>query len=302
VIDLPPAVRNNALAADRADWLDALPDVLDDLRTTWAVTTGRVFGDATEALVCEAIRADGTEAVVKIPVPTETAVVGHEHTVLRLADGVGCARLLEYAPPHRALLLERLGPSLADLRLPIRRRHEILCDVSLRIWRPAPGADLPTGALKAQWLADEITRCWEQLDRPCSEAVIDQALRCARRRRDAHDDERAVLVHGDVHQWNTLRAGPHEFKLVDPDGLLAEPEYDLGIIMREDPIELMQGHPDERAHWLAARTGLDPTAIREWGIIERVSNGLLWAEVDPEPFGRRMLDAAEYVAGHPTTL
>jgi hypothetical protein len=26
-----------------------------------------------------------------------------------------------------------------------------------------------------------------------------------------------------------------DFKLVDPDGLLAEPEYDLGIVMREDP-------------------------------------------------------------------
>jgi len=34
-----------------------------------------------------------------------------------------------------------------------------------------------------------------------------------------------------VHQWNTLEA-PEGFALVDPDGLLAEPEYDLGIIMR----------------------------------------------------------------------
>ena len=32
------------------------------------------------------------------------------------------------------------------------------------------------------------------------------ALACARRRTEAHDDERAVLVHGDVHQWNALEA------------------------------------------------------------------------------------------------
>lgn len=31
----------------------------------------------------------------------------------------------------------------------------------------------------------------------------------------------AVLVHGDVHQWNALEA-KQGFKLVDPDGLLAE--------------------------------------------------------------------------------
>jgi hypothetical protein len=51
------------------------------------------------------------------------------------------------------------------------------------------------------------------------------ALACAARRAEAHDDERAVLVHGDVHQWNVLEAPPGDehqpgFKLVDPDGLL----------------------------------------------------------------------------------
>ena len=54
-------------------------------------------------------------------------------------------------------------------------------------------------------------------------------------------------------EWNALEAGDG-FKLVDPDGLLAEPEYDLGIIMREDPLE---GDLHERARWLAHTTGLD---------------------------------------------
>ena len=66
-----------------------------------------------------------------------------------------------------------------------------------------------------------------------------------------------MLLHGDVHQWNALQAADG-FKLVDPDGLLAEPEYDLGIIMREDPIELLDGDPHERARWLAARPGSTP--------------------------------------------
>jgi len=68
-----------------------------------------------------------------------------------------------------------------------------------------------------------------------------------------------VLVHGDVHEWNALEADGG-FKLVDPDGLLAEPEYDLGIIMREDPLE---GDLHERAGRLAHSTGLDATAIWE---------------------------------------
>ena len=115
------------------------------------------------------------------------------------------------------------------------------------------GAGLRTGEEKARWLATWIATTWEELDRPCSAAAVDDALACAERRARAHDPARAVLVHGDVHQWNTLAAG-EGFKLVDPDGLEAEPEYDLGIIMREDPLELLDGDPMERAERLATGT------------------------------------------------
>jgi streptomycin 6-kinase len=194
-----------------------------------------------------------------------------------------------------ALLLERLGRALHELALPLRQRHEVLVSAASRVWRPAQGCGLPTGAEKGRWLVDFIVREWEELDRPCSERVVDHAVRCADRRVAAHDDDRAVLVHGDVHQWNTLEAGDG-FKLIDPDGLLAEPEYDLGILMREDPVELLDGDPHERSRWLASRTGLDATAIWEWGVVERVSTGLLCTKVELQPVGRDMLAAAERVA------
>ena len=180
-------------------------------------------------------------------------------------DREGCPRLLRDDVTRAALLIERLGRSLYELRLPTRRRHEILISAAARIWRPAPVCGLPTGATKAQWLAEFITAMWEELDRPCNERAVEHALACTTRRGDAHRDETAVLVHGDVHQWNALEAG-REFKLVDPDGLLAEPEYDLGIIMREDPLD---GDLRKRARWLADKTGLDEDAIWEWGVVER---------------------------------
>jgi streptomycin 6-kinase len=191
-----------------------------------------------------------------------------------------------------ALLLERLGRSLHELRLPIRQRHEILVAAATRIWRPAPDCGLPTGAAKARWLSEFIASMWEELDRPCSEQAIEHALDCARRRREGHRDETAVLVHGDVHEWNALEAGD-SFKLVDPDGLLAEPEYDLGIIMREDPLE---GDLRERARWLAHRTGLAEQPIWEWGVVERVSTGLLGTRVGLQPIARQMLAAADALA------
>ncbi len=165
-----------------------------------------------------------------------------------------------------------------------------------RIWRPAPDCGLPTGADKARWLADFIVTSWEELDRPCSEKTVNHALACAVRRAQAHRDERAVLVHGDVDQLNALQ-NDGGFRLVDPDGLLAEAEYDLGVLMRGDPVELLGGDPVDRARWLAARTGLDLVAIWEWGVVERLSTGLLCTRIHLQPLGRDTLAAAEAVAG-----
>jgi len=295
VIPVPEVVRQKAFVVGADAWLDDLPQLVARMELEWGIAAGAAYGDSTEAYVAEAICEDGTPAVLKLLVPRSGDAAENEITVLRLTDGEGCVRLLRHDAGRGALLLERLGRSLYELGLPIRRRHEILCSTATRVWRPAPDCGLPTGAEKGRWLADFITATWEELNHPCSERAVDHALTCAGRRVAAHRDERAVLVHGDVHEWNALEADGG-FKLVDPDGLLAEPEYDLGIIMREDPLDLLDGDPHERARWLAAHTGLDPTVIWEWGVAERVSTGLLATRVGLQPVGGQMLAAADRVA------
>lgn len=292
MVEVPDVVREKALAVGAAAWLEALPGLVGALEQEWGITVARAYRDSTEAFVAEAVCGDGTPAVLKLIVPRDGEAAAHEIEVLRLAAGEGCVRLLRDDVTRGALLLERLGRSLYQIGLPIRQRHEILVAAATRVWRPAPDCGLPTGAAKARWLAEFVAAMWEDLDRPCSERAIDYALASAARRGDAHRDETAVLVHGDVHQWNTLEAG-EGFKLVDPDGLLAEPEYDLGIIMREDPLD---GDLHERARWLAAKTGLDEVAIWEWGVVERVSTGLLCTRVGLQPVGQEMLAAADRVS------
>lgn len=289
-------MQNKALAADAASWLDRLPELVAGLERDWAIEVGRPYDDSTEAFVAETTCEDGTPAVLKVLVPRSGNAAGNETTALRLTGGEGCVRLFRDDLERGALLLERLGRSLFQLALPIRQRHEILCGTAARVWRPAPGCGLPTGAEKGRRLVDFITSTWEELDHPCSERTVDQALAHAARRIRAHDDDRSVLVHGDVHQWNALEA-EDGFKLVDPDGLLAEAEYDMGIIMREDPVDLLAGDPHERARWLANRTGLDADAIWEWGVVERVSTGLLCSKIGLQPVGREMLDVADALSG-----
>jgi len=290
-------LRNKAKAAGATEWLANVQLLVDTLSVEWGFAVDHGFADGTEALVAAVTMTDGSDAVLKLLIPRADMYENHEITVLELANGDGCAALLRADPERRALLLERLGPSLHDLGLPLGQRHEILCATALNFWRPAPDCGLRSGAEKGQWLIDSISALWVELDQPCSQAAVELAIECAHRRIEAHDDRRAVLVHGDVHEWNTLQAGDG-FKLIDPDGLITEAEYDLGIIMREDADVLLAADSVvdaswQRARWLADRCNLDPVATWEWGVVERVSTGLLATSLDLQPFGRDMLAVAD---------
>ena len=286
-------------------WLHDLGDLITELEHEWDIVVGETMTGGTASVVAAATRADGSPAVVKLVMPCEhdgrDALV-KEVRALRLADGRGCVRAFDYDAERGAVLLERLGRQLHELNLPVRRQMEVICSVLTELWAVPPGdVDLPTLTEKGRWLARFTTETWEALGQPCSPRVIDRAVEYAERRVAAFDLDRAVLVHGDAHPWNTLEdpaAGrSHAFRLVDADGLVAEREYDLAIIMRELTDELLAGDAlrlgQERARVLAHHTGLDESRIWEWGYVERVSTGLLCLAEGHEEGGRDFLTVAE---------
>lgn len=291
-IHVPPTLRRARTAEGEAAWLDALPELVADVAAAWSLTVGRSYdGFGMHALVLEATTAGGAEVVLKLAPPSDADKLTLEATVLRLADGAGCVRLLDVDEGRRALLLERLGPSMYDLGVPRRERHELLLEAAQRLWRPVgPGVRLQRGSERALEMAGRLRQVWEQSGRACSERVLADAIACAERRAAAHDDGHAVLCHGDLHELNALRAGDGTFRLVDPEGVVAEREYDLGVLLRNAPAE---DDLHERADWLAAATGADRTAIWEWGTAERVLSGLWCRVVGHQPHGDLQLADAE---------
>lgn len=291
-LDIPEEVRNRVVADGNESWLDELPSVVESLARDWSLTIGDTLRGGHAALVVEAALAGKTAAILKVGVPGTRRELGFEAVALRLAGGDGCVSLLRDDLGRSALLLERLGAAMYDVVPDRATRHDMLCDVAARLWRPVgPEIDLPTGADRARWYADLLPRLWERAGRACSLKTVEDALACMERRRQAHEDRRAVLVHGDVHELNALQAADGTFKLVDPDGLRAEPAYDLGTIVRCNP-----GFGDDlraRAERLAARTGLDATAIWEWGTIHRVISGLHSRSIGFQPFGDLLLAEAD---------
>jgi streptomycin 6-kinase len=156
---------------------------------------------------------------------------------------------------------------------------------------------------KAASLAELVTGFWEELDHPCPERIVVQALRCAEQRAGSFDPDRCLVVHGDPHPANALavltpRAGADSgYVFVDPDGFIGDPAYDLGVILRDWCSQLLAGHATKLAQQycalLADHTGMDATAIWEWGYLERVSTGLYALSLGAEDLARPYLTTAE---------
>ena len=273
------ALRNSA--AGRG-WLEELPRVVSELTGRWGLVLGSAFAGGTAGYVVAATDSVGRGCVLKVAMPLDMderdafvrSVRAHQ-----LAAGRGCAELLAHDDAVPAMLLERLGPNLAELDYSVPHILEAITETLRSFWRPITNdGALRSGADQARWLARYIAGTWKQLGQPCDRSVINHALLLCDRRAAAFDPTRAVLVHGDAHGWNTLEAGHGTFKFVDVEGLWSEPEHDLAVAMREYNEPLLAGDTPHlvraRAQFLADRCDVDPDVVWEWGFIERVSTGL----------------------------
>ena len=100
-----------------------------------------------------------------------------EARVYQLAAGRGYASLYAHDADLNAILLEHLGPSLANIVDSIEDQIRQICATLQDAWVPLDeSCGLMTGAEKARWLMAFITEKWQLLDRPCDKATVDRAI------------------------------------------------------------------------------------------------------------------------------
>jgi hypothetical protein len=131
---IPEAVRNKASATgpEGEQWLHDLPALVAELARAWQLRVGEAMPGGSAAFVAPAETATGEATILKLAMPgglEGNSDFATELRCLRIGQGHGYVRLLASDEHHRALLLERLGPSLAELNLPISRQLEPeVCD------------------------------------------------------------------------------------------------------------------------------------------------------------------------------
>ncbi|MBI3676295.1 MAG: phosphotransferase [Proteobacteria bacterium] len=295
-------VRATAEAQGQAGsaWLAQVDELVATIAAQWNLTLGAQLTGGTASVVVAARTADGEDAALKVAVPGLDPFAGELRTLLA-ANGRGYARVLRHDRSRDAMLLERLGPRLAELGFDADTQIEALCATLKTAWRSLPEGEIfTTGAQKARDHSQFIAKAWAEFGKPCSERTIERARDYAAARERAFDPETAVLAHGDAHAWNTLVVPGSEakaFKFVDPDGLFVERAYDLSISLRELSAELVAGDEiglgHRRCRQLAHLTGVATEAIWQWGLLECASNGLLYVKQGMPDVARQFLAAAD---------
>ncbi len=267
------------------EWLARLPSLVAEYAQQWSLTVLSPFEPLSYNYVAPAVRADGTDVVLKVGYPNSELYT--EIEALRCYDGHGSAQLLEVSQEHGVLLLERLKPGtpLSQAR-DDRRATSIAVAVMQQLWRPAP--DPHAFPSVAQW-AHGLRRLRDRFEGgtgPLPAPLVD-AAECLFTELLA-SMVGPVLLHGDLHHGNILAAERQPWLALDPKGVLGEPTYEVGAWLRNPwPGLLAEPHPGQvlaqRVDQCADELGCDRARLVGWGIAQAVLSA--WWSFEDHGYG-----------------
>ncbi|WP_328332373.1 aminoglycoside phosphotransferase family protein [Kribbella sp. NBC_00382] len=268
------------------EWLADLPAAVDRQCERWGLTIDGPVSHGSNAIVVRVTR-DGEQLVLRMSPPGPDLA---EHArALRWWDGRGTVRLYDVDLPHGAMLLERLGDSLADQ--PVGEAMAVLGRMMRRLAVPAP-ADVPSTATNVSNRVPQLQADWERLGKPFDQAVLTEALTVANHLSKTTSD---LAANGDSHSDQVLRGAREPWIVVDPVLYRGDPECDLGrtLLTRVDE---MADSAEIRQHFdtIVREAELDPERARDW-VVFRAVDYWLWGlahslTIDPERC-RRIFEA-----------
>jgi streptomycin 6-kinase len=272
VLDPLPARFTAAVVGSWPDdgprFLARLPELIHEYEERWEIRTLAPF-PLSYNYVAPAVTADGRAAVLKLGVPNPEFT--SEIEALQLYDGDGAVRLLEAEPERGAQLLERVLPGEPLSQLDDDDAATLIAAEKMaQLWRPLPpGHAFPD---LRRW-----TRSLAQYAARHANEPGPLPPRLVRRAKAVLDDllaapEEPVLLHGDFHHWNVLRAQREPWLAIDPKGVAAERAFEVAPLLY-NPFEDIAAHPDlarltgRRLDILAERLGLDRPRLVASGFV-----------------------------------
>jgi len=275
-------------------WLANLPTLIAACEQRWSIQVGAPF-QLSYNFAAPARNAEGEEFVLKLGVPNPELQT--EIGALRHSAGRGICTLVDFDEAQGILLLERLRPgTMLSTVADDEQATAIAAEVMRQLWRPAPAEhNFPTMAKWGQGLT-RLRKHYEGGTGPFPPKLVEQAEALYQELDDASAP--AMLLHGDLHHFNILRAERAEWLAIDPKGLVGEPAYEIGALLRNPSSELVLNAQVQarRIAQLSDMLALDRQRIINWGIAQAVLSAW-WSVEDHGYGGEEALALAELLAG-----
>lgn len=252
-------------------WCDAFPALLERVRERWGLTLGEGYSYVGFAYVVRCELPDGTPAVLKLSPHEDEPFVA----ALRYYEGDGICRLLDADETEISVLLERLEPgtTLAELEDDVAAT-DIAAHVMTRLFKSLqPGH----GFIPLDRWGEAFRRVREkynggsgafppELFEPAANLWLDL---CA-------SQAEQVLLHGDLHHYNILRATREPWLAIDPKGLAGERAYEIGpyLYNKIEGVTDMREYTLRRIDQFSGILGIDRQRLIAWGFAQAVLSRL----------------------------
>jgi streptomycin 6-kinase len=280
-------------------WIESLPRLVARCAARWSLRVGPPFAPLSYNYAAPAEGPGGERLVLKVGVPVPELL--SEVEALRLFDGAGAARLLDADAGWGALLLERLEPGTSLVGLceeDDAAATSAAASVMRKLWRPAPEVHgFPTAAGWGEGLG-RMRSHFGGGTGPVPRRLVEEAesLYAVLLASAAG----LVVTHGDLHHGNVLAAAREPWLAIDPKGLVAEPAYEVGPLLRNPMPQLLRWPQparvtERRIAQLSEELGVERSRVRGWGLAQAVLSAW-WSIEDAGELGEFDLAVVEILA------
>ena len=230
---------------DGRAWLATLPSLLEEIGARWKLELGAELHGGHLSYVCEAVTADGVDAVLKLGPPWPR--VRHEDS---RAPGLERGRAVAAAARRRAACAPARAHPPGDA---CRSRSPQEVASLLSTIHVAPPGGLPP-------LGETVRRrlTWASGQGRASDEKLSWALRTSPRLEQ--DPVPAVLVHGDFDERNLLVCTRRGLCAIDPLPCVGDPAYDAAYWVHAN----RRSGRRARLDGILAGTGLTRERVRDW--------------------------------------